>query len=90
MSAREIIAAGSLWLDTSGAWAPGSKLGRIKVMAVVDGYVMARRLGCAPFCEALSSFEAIYTRSRPPKTKRAKIDVCEFVRSLPVENGGGG
>ena len=29
----------------------------IKVMAIVDGYVMARYMGCSPFAEAHDEFE---------------------------------
>lgn len=32
------------------------KHGEIKVMAVEEGYVMARRKGSRPFCEAVSIF----------------------------------
>lgn len=39
---------------------PGEKIktatGYIKVMAFVDGYVMARNKGCHPFCESYYDF----------------------------------
>lgn len=30
--------------------------GYIKVMAIADGYVMARNKGCIPFCESINDF----------------------------------
>jgi len=35
-------------------WKDG--LGEVRVMAIVEGYVVVRRKGCVPFCEHSSNF----------------------------------
>lgn len=37
----------------------------VEVMAVVDGYVMARRSGCTPFCMFAREFAVKFDRMTP-------------------------
>lgn len=48
--------------NVNGSFCAGDKFahkegnGYIKVMAIADGYVMARNKGCIPFCEKIDEF----------------------------------
>lgn len=45
---------------------PVEKMDYIKVMAVVDGYVMARYKGCIPFVVSIKKFETDYLTPKFP------------------------
>lgn len=63
----EKIAAGSKWTDEAAAFAPGTRLERVRVLAFAEGYVMARRTGCAPFVMPVKDF----LRRFAPAARRA-------------------
>lgn len=45
-------------MNITGTKIPTSEGNYIKIMAVADGYVMARNNGCIPFCESIERFIA--------------------------------
>lgn len=63
------IRAGTRWKDDAAAFAPGTRLESVKVMAVVDGYVMARRSGCMPFCMSVKDFERRFSLAKALATE---------------------
>ncbi|TSJ60497.1 hypothetical protein FO470_17245 [Starkeya sp. 3C] len=72
--AGEAARAGQKWRDTRGDYSLGTRLEIVRVMAVAEGYVMARRLGCMPFVMRAAEFADQFTgplRERTPADRAA-------------------